>query len=333
MSKKYSINNNIQPNTKYMIPQVEALFLVNPNAGKRNARRVLRKLEPYRSIIDVRVIAQSGHSTDIIGAEFDNYQVFVVAGGDGTVNKVASTLAGTDKRLAVYPSGSGNGFAREFGFDTNIRRLIKAIKQDRVLKADLIQLNDCQMFHLSGIGFDSAVAHHFSIRRRRGFWNYFISALKTIWSFKPIDATIQLENETITGSFFMINIANNRQFGYNAVIVPSANPTDGCFDLVLVPPFPRWMFPIFSFKLLTGILNTKKDIRIISCTKEVEIHTSETKIHVDGEPYVFKSPLKIALTPGSLNVVDTGRTRFKSKADTPLSKKPVPMKLNHHFRL
>ncbi len=312
MAKKYSINH-IQPSTSHMIPQAEILFLVNPNAGKRNARKLLRKLEPYRPILDVQVIAKGGHSTEIIQSEFDNYQVFAVAGGDGTVNKVASALAGTDKKLAIFPSGSGNGFAREFGFDKNIRRLIKAIKQDNVLKADLIQLNECHMFHLSGIGFDSAVAHHFSQQKRRGFWSYFISAARTIWSFKPIEATIQLKNETITGSFFMINIANNRQFGYNAVIVPSANPTDGCFDLVLVPPFPRWMFPIFAFKLLTGILNPKKDIRVISGAKDVEIHTSETKIHIDGEPSIFRSPLKISIQPGVLSVIDTGKTKFKRK--------------------
>ncbi len=326
MVKKYFIN----PTRKHMAAPAEILFLINPNAGKRNARKLLRKLEPYRSILDVRVIAKSKHSPGIIQSEFENYQVFVVAGGDGTVNKVASTLAGSDKTLAVFPSGSGNGFAREFGFDKNIRRLIKSIKQGKVLKADLIQLNECYMFHLSGIGFDSAVAHQFSKQKRRGFWNYFISAVKTIWSFKPIDATIQLKNETITGSFFMINIANNRQFGYNVVILPSANPTDGYFDLVLVPPFPRWMFPIFAFKLLTGILNPKKDIQIISCKEEVEIHTPETKIHVDGEPYIFKSPLKISLTPGLLNVVDTGRTKFKSKVGTLLKMRSVPIQLNHN---
>jgi len=332
MAETYS-TKNIQPNTKYRITQAEVLFLINPNAGKRNARRVLRKLEPYRSMIDVRVIATGVHSTEIIQAEFDNYRVFVVAGGDGTVNKVASSLAGSNKILAVYPSGSGNGFAREFGFDRNIRRLIKAIKQDHVLKADLIQLNDTHMFHLSGIGFDSEVAHQFATRRRRGFWNYFISTIKTIWSFKPIEASIRLEGETITGRFFMINIANNRQFGYNAVLVSTANPTDGKFDLVLVQPFPLWQFPLFSLKLFAGMLSPEKDFRLISCSNEVEIDTSETKIHVDGEPYVFKSPLKITLTPGVLNVLDTGRIKFKSKDSKLLGKKSVPMQLSHHFSL
>lgn len=314
MAKIYSMK--IKPTHKHKPGPAEILFLINPNAGKRNARKLLRRLEPYRSILDVRVIAKGGHSIEIIQSEFDNYRVFVVAGGDGTVNKAASALAGSDKKLAIFPSGSGNGFAREFGFDKNIQRLFKAIKRDKVLKTDLIQLNGNPTIHLSGIGFDSAVAHQFSKRKRRGFWSYFLSAVKAIWSFKPIDATIKLENETITGNFFMINIANNRQFGYNAVIVPLANPTDGCFDLVLVRPFPRWMFPIFAFKLLTGILNPEKDIRIISCTKDVELITSETKIHIDGEPCIFRSPLKISIQPGVLNVIDTGKTKFKRKKPT-----------------
>ena len=302
--------------------QALILFIINPNAGRRNTRNLMRKLEPYRSLIDVRFSDHPGHGAEIIQSEFHHYKVFVAAGGDGTVNEVASILAGSDKRLAIYPSGSGNGFAREFGFDRNIRRLLKAIKRDQVLKADIIQLNGYPSIHLSGVGFDSAVAHHFTGRKRRGFWNYFISALQTIRSFKPIEATITYENETITGRFFMISIANNRQFGYNAVIVPTANPTDGNFDLVMVPPFPLWLFPVFSFKLFAGILNPKKDIRIISGLKEVILTTRETKIHVDGDPHIFHSPLKIKLSPGVLNVIDTRKTKFmRNKPDSTISKK------------
>lgn len=260
--------------------------------------------------------------------------MFVAAGGDGTVNEVASALAGSDKKLAVYPSGSANGFAREFGFDTNIKRLIKAIEQDQVLKTDIIQLNGYPTFHLSGVGFDSAVAHRFITRKNRGFWNYFITALETIRSFQPIEATITSEHETVTGHFFMINIANNRQFGYNAVVVPTANPTDGSFDLVLVPPFSKWHFPVFSFKLLTGILNPSKDIRIIHCTKEAILTTKETKIHVDGEPHIFHSPLKITISPGMLNVIDTGRTKFLGNTpDVTSAKKSLPRQLQDIFQL
>lgn len=323
---------NIRPIGNFGAAQPEILFIVNPNAGRRDALRLLRKLEQYRSLVDVRITERPGHCAEIIYSELNNYKVFVAAGGDGTVNEVASALVNSNKKLAIYPSGSGNGFAREFGFDKNLRRLMKAIEQDQVLKADLIELNGNPTFHLSGIGFDSAVAHQFVKRKRRGFLNYFISAVITLVTFRPIEATITCEHETVTGRFFMINITNNRQFGYNAVIVPTANPTDGKFDLVLVPPFPVYLFPVFSFKLLTGILNPEKDFRVISCEKEVVITSTETKIHLDGDPHYFTSPLKIKIKPAALNVIDTGRAKFmEPKKNEEPSSSSIPKQLLQLF--
>jgi YegS/Rv2252/BmrU family lipid kinase len=325
---------NIKPVNEHAAAQPEILFIINPNAGRRDAIKLLRKLEHYRSLVDIRITERPGHCAEIVLSEFNNYKVFVAAGGDGTVNEVASTLVGTNKKLAIYPSGSGNGFAREFGFDKNLGRLVNAIQHGQVLKADLIDINGNPTFHLSGVGFDSAVAHQFVHHKRRGFWNYFISAIEALLSFRPIEATITCENETIAGRFFMINITNNRQFGYNAVIVPTANPTDGKFDLVLVPPFPLYLFPVFAFKLLAGILEPEKDFRVISCEKEATLVTTETKIHIDGEPRIFQSPLKIKLRPGVLNVIDTGRTKFKENTlDEASNKKSFPQQLHYIFML
>ena len=289
----------------------DILFIVNPNAGKRNIRKLLRKLKKWQSKIDVQISRSPGHCTKIIHSELNNYTTFVAAGGDGTVNEVASALYGSNKKMAVYPVGSGNGFAREFGFNKNIDSLIKHIEQGKSLPTDVLFLNGHLSIHLSGVGYDSAVAHYFDQRKGRGFWNYVVSTICVILNYKPIEVTIQYDNKTITGSFFMINIANNRQFGFNACIAPNANPTDGSFELVLVSPLSFWSFPLFSFKLFMGNLKPSKKMKIISCKKEVMLTSSETKFHIDGEPATFNSPVIIKIEPAKLLVVDTGKTKFK----------------------
>ena len=286
------------------------LFIVNPNAGGRKTRRLLSKLEKFKSKIDICFTEYPKHGEEIVKAEFANYETFVAVGGDGTVNEIASCLVRTEKSLAIYPGGSGNGFAREFGFGRNVKRLIKSVENGKTLKADVIRLNGKPCFHFAGVGYDSEVAYDFSKRKGRKFWNYVVSTIKVIWRYKPIDARIEIKGEKITGKFFMVNIANNRQFGYHALIAPKANPTDGKIDLILVSSFNKLLFPFFSLRLFAGLLKPSKILKYITTSDEITIFTSKKMFHIDGEPKEMESPVKIEIVKGSLNVVDMGRVKF-----------------------
>src|SRR4051812_47059714 len=54
-------------------------------------------------------------------------QLVVAAGGDGTVNAVASVLAGTDIALGVLPLGTLNHFARDIGMPLDLQGAARAI--------------------------------------------------------------------------------------------------------------------------------------------------------------------------------------------------------------
>jgi diacylglycerol kinase family enzyme len=156
----------------------------------------------------IRFSEYAGHSIQIVGEELENYDVFVAVGGDGTVSEIASALSGTGKKLAVYPTGSGNGFAREFGFNRNLNQLMKAIREQKSVACDVLSFNNQKSVNVSGIGFDSAVAVNFAHRKKRGFRNYVVSTLKNIRSFHPIQAVVKTDTEEISGEFFMLTVAN-----------------------------------------------------------------------------------------------------------------------------
>ena len=44
-----------------------------------------------------------------------------------TVNELARAIENTEKIMAVFPLGSGNGFARELGFKFNLQWIINDI--------------------------------------------------------------------------------------------------------------------------------------------------------------------------------------------------------------
>ena len=246
----------------------------------------------------------------LIKQNFDKYDVFVAAGGDGTVHTVASELVGSEKILGVLPIGSGNGFAREFRFRKKIRSLLRDINNKESLNIDIIEINDHLCLNVAGIGLDSFVAHSFNKLKTRGFWSYAGVTLINFFRLHPFHVTIKIsEEEVISEDLFVLSFANNRQFGNNAFIAPDAVPNDGLMDIVLIKPFPKYLFPIFIYRLFTKKLKDSKYVHHIKTEKEVIIQTDETRFHIDGEPLNISGEVVVRIKQKTLKVLKTARNK------------------------
>ena len=141
----------------------KALFILNPTAGVQPVNFIVSKdLDRRKNELSVCKSLTKDDTGSIIRKNFDNHNVFIAAGGDGTVHTVASELVGSDKILGVLPLGSGNGFAKEFGFKLNLRSLLSNIKKAESMDIDVIEINDKLCLNVAGIGLDSFVAHSFN---------------------------------------------------------------------------------------------------------------------------------------------------------------------------
>ena len=288
-----------------------SLFILNPSAGIKPVRFILSKeLQRRRNELATFKSLSIDESGSQIKKSFNDYDIFVAAGGDGTVRSVATELVGTKKVLGVLPMGSGNGFAREFGFRPNIPSLLKDIKKSESLPIDVIEVNDLLCLNAAGIGLDSFVAHSFDKLTTRGLWTYVFETFRNFISLKPVNITINLDSETITDDLFTLTIANTRQFGNNAYIAPEARPNDGIIDIVLVRPFPKYKVPLIVYRLFRGTLNKSKYVRYIKTDKPFTIESNETRYHIDGEPIVFSGKVNIKIKTNSLSVLKTKRNRL-----------------------
>lgn len=73
-----------------------------------------------------------------IDENFASTEVFVAVGGDGTISTVAQKLINTDKILAVFPAGSGNGFSNETNFTKNIDSLLQRLSRKSFIRLTLL---------------------------------------------------------------------------------------------------------------------------------------------------------------------------------------------------
>jgi diacylglycerol kinase (ATP) len=294
-------------------PSNKALFILNPYAGIPPVKFIISKeLQRRRDELSYYKSLSIDESGTMIRQNFDKYDVFVAAGGDGTVHTVAEQLVGTAKRLGVLPIGSGNGFAKELGFRPNIRSLLKDIDKNECFDVDVININNGLCLNVAGVGLDSFVAHSFDKLKARGFWSYVGVTMLNFIRLRPFHAEIKIPGEkTISEDFFVLTIANTRQFGNNAFIAPDAVPNDGMLDIVMIKPFPKILFPIFIYRLFAKRMNRSRYFSHLKTGKTVTISTDETRFHIDGEPVTIAGEVKIEIRKNALKVLKTRYNKYK----------------------
>src|SRR5450759_578859 len=290
----------------------KALIILNPTSGIPPVNFLVSKeLDLRKHEISYSKSLSVADTESLIKENLDNYDVFIAAGGDGTVHTVASKLVGSDKILGVLPLGSGNGFAKEFGFSLNVRSLISNIKRGDTVDIDVIEVNEKLCLNVAGIGLDSFVAHSFSNLKLRGFLPYIALTFKTFLQLRPFHVTIKSEGEVIVNEkLFVLTIANTRQFGNNAFIAPLALPNDGKIDIVLIKPFPKILGSLFIIRLFTKRINKSKYVRHIQTDKEIVIETDETRFHIDGEPLKISGKVVVKIKKETLKVLKTSRNKL-----------------------
>ncbi|MBW8523053.1 diacylglycerol kinase [Chryseobacterium chendengshani] len=277
-------------------------FIINPFSAKKNYQPFLNALKSKLNN-PLYYISESILGTDeFIQKHFSTTDIFVAIGGDGTISTVAKNLINTDKILAIFPAGSGNGFSNETQFSKNLDELIEKLRQKKSRKIDTFTVNDRLSINVSGTGFDGKVVKEFE-KTNRGFKNYIKVSLKTFFSYKPIKLKFFDEKyQQYNGKYLMVNIANTRQFGNHAYIAPMASKSDGLVDMVLVKKFPLTYSPLFAFRMFTKKLK-EDDYLTYLPVSEVEFKVNTKNWHLDGEFNRIKSPINIKVQPASLTIL------------------------------
>jgi len=282
----------------------EIIFLINPKAGKKNSQKLIDTLMKIDASISYYISESKDKLQDFFTSIEGKYKVIVLCGGDGTVNSILKYALNSKLIFAIYPMGSGDGFARELGYSKNLNQLIKSIQKGKTQEIDLVQINEQFSCNMIGLGLDSFIANRFEQSSKRGFMTYITETMKALATYKPVEIEIDINGETIKGKYFMANIANTRQFGNNAFIAPHAKPNDGLLELVLLKPLPLFLTPGFVLKLFSKTLKNSKYLQYIQA-KDLIIKSNAEHYHIDGEPIQM---------PDSLHVYTDKKIRFISNS-------------------
>ena len=161
------------------------------------------------------ITERAGHASQLAREALAGGASLVIAwGGDGTINEVASELAFRDVSIAVIPSGSGNGLARELKIPCNVEQafVVAFGGAERVIDAG--EIEGRLFFNVAGIGLDARGRAR--IRRRPGSSAAASSAISKsrrarLFSFTATEYRIVADGIPTQSRAIVIAIANGRQ--------------------------------------------------------------------------------------------------------------------------
>lgn len=285
------------------------LFILNPNSGlQKNPQSLIDQIDSiFRSshnCIDFELTTGPHLATEISAeAAKNNYDVVVAAGGDGTVNEVASGLINSNTALGVLPLGSGNGVARSYNIPLSFRESVKNLLNPNIITVDAGKIDNRYFVGVCGIGFDAVIAYQFQKFGIRGPIPYFIVGSKSFLKFKPERIQLDFEEKQMTLQPLLITFANTSQYGNSAIIAPHANPSDGYLDVCILDHMPVLKTAINLRRLFDGSILKMPGYSSFR-VKSIKI-TSQNEsgyFHVDGEPFEKPAEVKISALPEALNI-------------------------------
>jgi YegS/Rv2252/BmrU family lipid kinase len=236
-------------------PGAPVLFVVNPASAAGRAGQDWKGISswldttglPYEAKLTTRAL----EATELAQAAVRQSRPVVVAvGGDGTLNEVVNGFfhngapIPTTSKLAMLPLGTGGDFRRTLRIPLDPKEAVQVIKAGTPRRLDAgcatYQADDGStavrhFINIADLGLSSDVAHRVNAGSKRlGAAAFTItSALALLqWKNKPLTVVVDGNKFDIVAQ--QVVIANCQYFGGGMRMAPSAKPTDGVFDVILI---------------------------------------------------------------------------------------------------
>ncbi len=273
-------------------------ILHNPTAGKDDyTKEEVEKFVRQGPFSKVNYVSTEDEGWEKF--EKNKSDLIFLAGGDGTVHKLAAVLLRTKNLhsrtpIHILPLGTANNIARTLDVVSPFKlHAFHTSKQLQKFDVGKVQGLADQQFFLEGVGagiFPALIAEmkenpvevstaneeiHYTLER----------LLKIVKDFKAQQATIKTSGISITGRFLLLEVMNIQYIGPNIELAAKTDPGDGYFDLVLIPEEKRAELIKYLEKRLARKADEydTKDLLFTMRIKDAEIHWEDSHVHVDDD--------------------------------------------------
>lgn len=268
---------------------MQVTLMHNPKAGsgKPSAEELLEALN------------KAGYRTKYQSTKEDNWEealqhvsdMILIAGGDGTIGKVAKKLKDNNTPLTFLPIGTANNIAKTFqlkGSALQIIDEISAFKKSN-FNVGVVKGPWGEKRFIEAVGFgifpkmmkeydelkDENVSKEEEVKAALRF-------IKDIVKDAPAyPCTIKVDGETFSDDYLLVEVMNIKTMGPNLPLASDANPGDDFFEIVMITAKERAAFSEYLEAYI------KRETPAIDLTvrkgSHIEISWQKFSIHIDDD--------------------------------------------------
>jgi diacylglycerol kinase family enzyme len=301
-----------EPNAEEL-PAGRLVVVLNATAGAAAGSDVREALEQAlrRAGLtpEIRAAESGASATDLAReAVASGAAVVVAAGGDGTVNAVASVVAGTDVALGVLPLGTLNHFAKDLSLPLDLPSAAAVLARGRVVRVDVGEVNGRIFVNTSSLGLYPRIVEEREAQRQelgRGKWHaLFWASLNVLRRYPLLDVRLVVDGKDVARQTPFVFVGNN-VYEMEMLRIGARRCLHGG-QLSVYAAHRTGRFGLFRLALraVLGRLSRAADFEAY-CATELVVETRRPSVRVatDGEVTRMSSPLRYRIRPGVLRVV------------------------------
>jgi len=236
------------------------------------------------------------------------YDLFIAAGGDGTVSFVGNHLIGTDKALGILPLGTGNLISKEFNIPQRLPDALKLITSGlhKTILMDTIKFNDLHFIANISVGVSPKIMEQVNAedKHRLGFFAYLFSFIRQLLGLELQKFTLFYDHHETTVMASEILISNSRSVGLEAIKWSEGVAIDdGILNIFVIRAAN--LFDLFSLIFSIFAKNEKFNpvVNILQFSEYCRVESKEpTPIQADGD-CVGQTPMEVQVEPRSLRLI------------------------------
>jgi YegS/Rv2252/BmrU family lipid kinase len=239
--------------------------------------------------------------------------LFIAAGGDGTVSFIGDHLVGKNKPLGILPLGTGNLISKELNIPQRLPDALELITSGnhKTILMDTIRFGDRHFIANISVGIMPKIMQntHSEDKLRLGFLVYVLNFIKQLLGLELQKFTISFDSQEDSVLATEILISNSRsicveglKWSENVLI------DDGILNIFVI----RAANAFNLLRLIVSIFTKKAEynpgIKAYQFREYCIVETEQSiPIQADGD-CVGETPLEVRVVPKSLNLI-TGLTQ------------------------